>query len=445
MTGALGALWLGLALAAEPDRSSPPRPPAPTPWPHAEPIVLWGDGSTRVLGVHVDGSDDAVVRVLWPGSFAWRDADLMTLEAVWPWGTEGHPSWDLDDALEEIGGGLSVSVLPDLVVVEADARGGALVPLAALVSEVVTTPELHRKDVRVAARDVRRARPGPSADRSADDALLMGWYGPVTGRASGAGVRAAWRSVVGSPPVVLVVGDLDPARARVATSALADLVVGGAPSPARPEPPLVVAAPAEPIVGVDVPGADRVSIRLRTGAPPPGAPDDAAFSVLEFALAESYTSRLYRELVTARGLAYDVQGARIVSRVDPLYTIEVSVPRDRVGEAVAVIEAAISELAGAGPAPHDAIGAHAAAVRRWNEAFASVASAADFYEQLVVLGLGVAEARARLDALAVVRTGDVAQAAQAWLAPERRRWVFAGDRAAIEAGLPGRPIVWQAQ
>jgi predicted Zn-dependent peptidase len=198
-------------------------------------------------------------------------------------------------------------------------------------------------------------------------------------------------------------------------------------------------------VAVDVPGADRVSIRLRASAPAPGDPDDAAFAVLGFALAESYTSRLYRELVTARGLAYDVHGARVESRVDPLYTLEVSVPRDRVGEAVDVIEAAIAELASVGPTHGDAVGAHAAAVRRWNEAFASASSAADFYEPLVVLGLGVAGARARLDALAVVSPSDVARAAQVWLGPDRRRWVLAGERDAIEAGLPGRPIVWQRQ
>ncbi len=436
-------LAVGTGIAAEPDRSAPPLPPAPVPWPHADPIVLWEDGPARVLGVDVDGSDDAVVRVLWPGAFAWRDADLMTLEAVWPWGTDGHPSWDLDDALEQLGGGLSVSVLPDLVVVEADARGGALVPLAALVGEVVTTPELHRNDVRVAARDVRRPRVSASADRSADEALLNAWYGPITGRPSGGGVRAAWRAVVSAPPVVLVVGDLDVARSRVATSALADLVLPADPSPMPVGPS--VAAPDAVFVAVDVPGADRVSIRLRASAPAPGDPDDAAFSVLGFALAESYTSRLYRELVTARGLAYDVHGTRIESHVDPLYTVEVSVPRDRVGEAVDVIEAAIGALAGGGPTRGDAVGAHAAAVRRWNEAFASAASAADFYEPLVVLGLGVAGARARLDALALVTPADVARAAQAWLGPDRLRWVLAGERAAIEAGLPGHPIVWQRQ
>ena len=83
----MSAGWVALVAvaAAAPDRSAPPTVPSPVPWAHSEPVVLREDGPVRVVGVDVDGSDDVVVRLLWPGSFAWRDAALATLEAVWPW------------------------------------------------------------------------------------------------------------------------------------------------------------------------------------------------------------------------------------------------------------------------------------------------------------------------------------------------------------------------
>ncbi len=155
---------------------------------------------------------------------------------------------------------------------------------------------------------------------------------------------------VGENAYLAVVGDLDRAAAeRFARALTGDLPAGAAPPPTPPAPPL------EKDVEVRE-SFPSTQTHITVGRPgvARGPDDSAALHVANHIFGSaSFTSRLFREVREARGLAYGVRSSSSAMAAEGPYRIRLRTRGDQAEEALAVVETELERFLADGPTPEE--------------------------------------------------------------------------------------------
>lgn len=459
----LTSLLVGLALAAAPDDTAPAddaveAPPAgpdrsvaptvvpapPFDHPEADTVVL-APGVT-VHAVHVPGVRRVQIEVTaWGGTLALDGADTWTGALTGDLRDVAVVGWS-PQTLEE-----REEALDSFVTSSADLRYHAFsvdtvpahLPEALdLLGQVVHTPSFPGPEVKRAVRETTQdltLRAPQDARRLAGSLLARAHYpadhpqGAPTDLAELAAVRPgdlkARAPKVGSlgPIDIVVTGDV---AADDWTPGLTKALQGWGTETARPAPhPAPTPAPAT--LAVDLPDNDQAYLVVSFPAPPRDHEDAAAFHAVSFALGGAFLARLNKTIREEHGLTYGVRSGWLGYDTHGWWQAGLDVAEGDVQQALELLLAEVATIADEGATAAEIDDAYADAIATWNGVFTDAASTARFYDMLVVQGETVADARARVEALAAVTPAQTAAAAARWLGRPERVVVAAGDRAAI--------------
>jgi zinc protease len=351
----LAALLSSTTSAAAVDRSAPPplAPVAPFALPVPQTFTLKNGLTVHFIERHRAPLVDIVVSI---GAGALHDppgregtatglADLLSQ------GAGGRDAFLFDDAVQGIGGRVSINADWNRTTISAQALSSRTEDLVALVADVVLRPRLDVNDW----QRKQQERLGELAYSAGEPRALAGLAAAralfPTGR-QGTGVIGtprsvssitvdelkAWHATLFRPDnaFVVVVGDLDARRAATAL----ETSLGGwkAPTTTLSKASAQEPAPLEGtrVVLVDRPGAPQSVVQVVAPIPADIGPFDAAAGVMTTLLGGSFTSRLNANLREKNQFAY---GAGYSYDVSPAH-------RSRVSTSVksAVTEPAIAEI-----------------------------------------------------------------------------------------------------
>jgi zinc protease len=282
----------------------------------------------RGAHVHVEPSADAPL--------VWFDVAIRGGAAADPVGAEGlhrHAALlarrgagsrdraALDEALDNLGASLEISVGRDAVTLSGLCLTRNLDAVVDLASDVLASPRLETSEHERLLRETPQVL---DEVRDDDSALATRWFdwqvapGHPYGRTSLGteaslaqvtleSAAATWRAeVVPTNLVVGVAGDVTDERAASIAARLVERLPAAAPRPlpALPGVPFRTGTGAARVVLVDK--ADRTQAQLRFGhlGPRWGDPDTAALLLVETAFGGMFSSRLMQEIRVKRGWSY---------------------------------------------------------------------------------------------------------------------------------------------
>jgi predicted Zn-dependent peptidase len=387
-----------------------------------------------------------------------RDQDLARaamLERTMLLGTAEHTQGELAETLQRIGGSLRVSGDADRMVLAGESLRGGLGELLGLLSEVLTGAAYPKDPVQgEAARladQLQRALSQPGVQ--ADEAWLRQMYGDHPyGREHPAAeevlavpassLRAAHRRrVVPDGSLLVLVGDLTPARAMDQVAAALDAwdAVGG---PTRV--PKVGALQTGPLQLVDRPGAVQSNIRI--GGPAP-ARTDPAFAAAEVANAlygGYFSSRLVMNIREDKGYTYSPRSSiRLAPAASALLTAA-DVTTEVTAPALVEIGYELGRMAALPPSADEVAATAQYLVGSLALSTATQAGLAGTLAVLLADGLDVTWLREHPSALMAVTPEQVHEVAQTMLAPAGLVTTVVGDAARVAGPLSALTEVTQA-
>jgi zinc protease len=406
------------------------------------------DSGLRVLAVRRPGVPLVEVRLRVPftGTAVSHPARASLLSNTLVTGTERHDQVGLAAALQSLGADLHVSADADRLMIGGTVLRTGLAPLLELLAEVVTEATYPGREVvgersRLAER-LAIARSQPSV--LVGEALNRRLHGDhpyarelPTVEAVTAVTRAQLRKlhadrVRPAGSVLVLVGDLSPARALdAAEKALASWTGDGS---ARPVPPLPPVVP-KPTLLLDRAGSVQASIRLGGPAVPRDAPDYPALQLANLVFGGYFSSRLVENIREDKGYTYGphsrishgVAGSRLV--IDADVATEVTAP------ALLEIRYELGRMATLPAEPAELEDVRQYAVGTLALSIATQAGLASTLSALIGVGLGLDWLRSHPRQLAGVTLEQVSAAARKYLAPAGMVTVVLGEAAGIADGL----------
>ena len=444
---------------ATPDRSAPPAviPPVVMTMPEMTTEVL-RPGLT-LSHLQVDGVRKLEVMVMFEiGSvdLCGLAQDCQAMINIWELASEQTDAVTMSSTLDSLDGelyswmGLTMGGL-ELTIPRAGLDDGL-----ALLSEVLYTPKLSRKELRRSTQNTLDwyQETGPAdMGQVASAARRQAFYEAEHPRGRRADLRArkaikradlhdVHRRLLSSAPLhVLVVGDI--ARAEIEPKLVA--LLDGIGVPGERSPPLPHVPPsASSIVAVDMPGP-QAAVRMITAAPGLQGADRMSISAVNFALGGSFTSRLNGNLREEKGWTYGARSYYSRYRDHGVWGVSVDVEAENVAGAVGEIRAEIDAITQEGITDDEIEAAWLDNVTWWNRRLETAGSAGGFYQWMILNETTLALWHERIVAFRD-QSGEAGRAAaQAWLSADSPRlWVIVGDRSQIEEQVDGLglPVQW---
>lgn len=419
----------------------------------------------RVLAVRRPGVPLVEVRLRVPftGTAAAHPARASLLSNTLLTGTERRGQVEMAAALQTLGADLHVSADADRLMIGGTVLRTGLAGLLDLLAEVVTGATYPSREVagernRLAER-LSIARSQPSV--LVGEALNWRLHGnhpyarelptveAVTAVTPGQLRRLHSDRVRPGGSVLVLVGDLSPARALDTVEAALSAWTGkGAGRPVPPLPPVVP----RPTLLVDRSGSVQASIRLGGPAVPRDAADYPALQLANLVFGGYFSSRLVENIREDKGYTYGphsrinhgAAGSRLV--IDADVATEVTAP--------ALLETwyELGRMATLPVQPQELEDVRQYAVGTLALSIATQAGLASTLSALIGVGLGLDWLRSHPRMLAAVTLDEVSVAARRYLAPAGMVTVVLGEAAGIEAALGalgpielGSPGSWSEQ
>jgi len=406
------------------------------------------DTGLRVLAVRRPGVPLVEVRLRVPftSTAASHPARANLLSNTLLAGTERYGQVELAAALQALGADLHVSADADRLMIGGTVLRTGLAALLDLLAEVVTTATYPAREVagersRLAER-LAIARSQPSV--LVGEALNRRLHGDhpyarelptvqaVTAVTPGQLRRLHADRIRPGESVLVLVGDLSPARALdTAQKALAGWSGGSAARPVPPLPPVL----ARPTLLVDRAGSVQASIRLGGPAVPRHAADYPALQLANLVFGGYFSSRLVENIREDKGYTYGphsrishgVAGSRLV--IDADVATEVAAP--------ALLETwyELGRMATLPVKPTELEDVRQYAVGTLALSIATQAGLASTLSALIGVGLGLEWLRSHPRELAAVTLEEVSAAARKYLAPAGIVTVVLGEATGLADGL----------
>ncbi len=421
-----------------------PAPGAPRPQklPTVAERVL--DNGLRVLAVRRPGVPlvELRLRIPFAGKGAAHTARGQLLGDTLLSGTDRRSAERLAADLQGLGGSLSASVDADRLSIGGSALSASLGGLLDLLAEVLTSAA-YPKDEVAGERDrlvqelaIYRSQPGVIAR----EALLSRLYGDHPyGRElptadDVAAVKAGQlrslhgKRVAPAGSVLVLVGDLSPARALgLVEGAMAGWTAAGS-AVLTPPVPAVVPGPA---VLVDRPGAVQTSIRLAGPAPVRTHPDHAALTLANLVLGGYFSSRWVANIREDKGYTYSPHSGVEHPPGGSRLTLATDVATDVTAPALVETLYELGRIATLPVTQAELDQARRYATGTLALSTASQAGLASTLSALTAAGLGLDWLREHPRAMAGVTVDAALEAAATYLAPERLVTVLVGDAAVV--------------
>jgi zinc protease len=376
-------------------------------------------------------------------------------EVVRSGGTLSRSPEEVDEEIDRLGAELEVSVDRELTTLEFSCLSRDFERLLALVSDLVRNPAFRkdRLDLKRAQmrEEIRRRWENPgvvAALRLAD--LVYGGKSRWARRPGEADIDRIGqaparefhaRHYVPARAWLGLAGDLSPAQARRAVGKLFGAWRGAGGPPRAHEEPLSAADPAVYWIERDVAQA-AVSFGHR-GARRLG-PDHHTLQVLNLVLGAGQSSRLFKEVRSARGLAYGVQG-EVEEGYDPaLFRVALRTDPSRAGEALAASRRVLEGMREAAPTEQEMRVARERETQSFVFNFARASGVVSQRVYLEALGYPSDYLERYLERIVSVTGEQVHRAARDYIRPERLVALVVGPPAAAEslraAGFEPRQI-----
>ena len=375
----------------------------------------------------------AAVTVLCPALFA---------------GTERHDRTAFAEALEGLGGHLDAGVHDDHLLISGSVLATNLAPFLSLVCDMLTAPAYPKSEVRAdAARSadealIALAQPEVIARQELRRRLFKGhpYATPMAApaalrRVSESALRDLHRSVLtSSTPVVVLVGDLQPARAK---SILEDSLGPWLATRKKPAAALApLPAPQQgPIEVVARPNAVQSNLRLGGAAPSLSAPDWPATTLAESIAGGMFTSRIVANLRERNGYTYTPYTATRHGRAGSYLVAGADVATEVTAPALVETLYELGHLAATGVTPEELELARHHALGRFSFQVATQSGLASTIVSLAVLGAGTGYLSSYPKGLLAATKDDVDGAARRYLAPGRLVTLVVGDPERVESQL----------
>lgn len=429
------------------------RPPAPAPSELANGLRVWilEDRSLPlvegVLVIQAGSVDDP------PGAAGLAEA---VGAAVRTGGTLTRPAEEVDESIDFMGAEVGVEVDDELTTVRFSGLSRDLDRLLALVSDLVRNPAF-RKDRLDLARaqmreEIRRRWEDPQDILSLRLADLV--YGPRSRWARrtsersidqiGQSASRAFHSerYVPSRAWLGLAGDLDPRDGKRKVEKLFG-VWRGRPAPPRSheEPGEDAAAPGVYWIERDLAQAGVAVGHL--GAPRLG-PDHHALRVLNLIVGGGFSSRLFKEVRTARGLAYGVGGGVGEGYDRGMFRVTLNTQPPRTAEALDVVKQVLAGIRERAPGKEEMRVARDRETHAFVFHFSSPAAIVGERVLRSALGYPLDYLDTYLERIRAVGPEEVRRVAAAYIRPERFVTLIVGPEAGAaplrSAGMEVRPL-----
>ena len=374
-------------------------------------------------------------------------------------GTARHDRTALAEALEELGAHLDVAVHDDHLVLSGSVLATNLASFLSLVCEMLTAAAYPKAEVRADARRaadealLALAQPEVIARQELRRRLFKG-HPYATPMASPGALRRVnddalhelHRAVLrASVPVVVMVGDLPPSRAK----ALLEDHLG--PWLATRKRPVAALAPLPeyqhgPIEIVARPNAVQSNIRLGGSAPPFSAPDWPATNLAESIAGGMFTSRMVANLRERNGYTYTPYTVTRHARAGSYVAAAADVATGVTAPALVETIYELGRLAATGVTAEELELARHYALGRFSFQVATQSGLASTVVALAARGSGTSYLKSYPKALLAATKDEVDEAAKRYLAPGRLVTVVVGDPTVIgpQLSLLGDVIVRKA-
>jgi zinc protease len=361
-------------------------------------------------------------------------------------GTDTMSTVEIAAALQEVGGGLAVGVDPDRLLVSGNSISTGLPRLLEVLAEVLTratypTGEVNAERDRLADRiEMAASQPAQAARK----ALLRRLYGghpyavqtPEPGEVRA--VRpAALRTlhagrVLPAGALLVLVGDVSPARTLDTVEAALDGWTGAADIPA------LRAAPAPepgPLLLVDRPGSVQSSLRLGLGALGRAHPDYSALQLANLVFGGYFSSRLVENIREDKGYTYSPHSSITHMAAGSVTVVDADVATEVTAPALLEIGYELGRIASLAPSQEELDQARQYAIGTMQLSLASQGGLAATLVTLAAAGLDLDWLYDQPARMAGVTVDDVHTAAAEHLAPAKAVTVVLGD-----AGVVAGPV-----
>lgn len=358
-------------------------------------------------------------------------------------GTLTRTAEEVDEEIDFMGGRVSVSIGRELTAVSFSGLSRDFDRILALVSDLIRNPAFREDRLDLARaqmrEEIRRRWEDPGDILSLRLADLV--YGPDSRWARRTSERSldqigqdacrrfhSERYVPGRSWLGLA-GDLDAREARRKVERVFAVWPSRRGAPRSHEEPRGEAAPGTYWIERDLSQAGAAMGHM--GAPRLG-PDHHALQVLNLIVGGGFTSRLFKEVRTARGLAYGVRGGVEEGYDRGLFSVSLRTEPPRVAEATEVVR---QVLAGLRERPPDADEMRLARERETHSFVFHFASPAAIVQERVyrsALGYPDDYLDTYLERIRAVSAEEVLRVARAYIRPEKIVTLVVGPEAAVE-------------
>ncbi|MCW2503315.1 MAG: peptidase [Actinomycetia bacterium] len=361
-------------------------------------------------------------------------------------GTAGLSAVQIAATLQEVGGGLSVSVDPDRLLVSGNALAAGLPRLLEVLAGVLTGAAYPEKEVRIErerlADRIEMAASQPShAVREALLKRLFGEHPYGTETPEPAHVRLVEppllralhaRRVLPEGSVLVLVGDV-PAE-QVLDAVEAALSPWSATGAEITVPPMPAFAPG-PLLLVDRPGSVQSSIRMGVSAVPRSHPDYPALQLANLVFGGYFSSRLVENIREDKGYTYSPHSGIDHAVAGSMIVISADVATEVTAPALVEMAYELGRIATLPPQTDELEQARQYAIGTLALSVASQAGLASMLAALATTGLGLDWLAGHPKRLAAVSADEVFAAAAKYLGPARAVPVVLGDASAVEPSV----------
>jgi zinc protease len=361
-------------------------------------------------------------------------------------GTAELSAVDIAATLQEVGGGLSVSVDPDRLIVSGNALAAGLPRLLSVLAGVLTGAAYPEKEVgiereRLADRlEIAASQPAHAVRQ----VLLRRLYGghpygtetPDPGHVrlvEHAMLRSVHdRRVLPAGSLLVVVGDTPAEQALdMVEQALAEWTATGEPRTVPPAPAFTYG----PLLLADRPGSVQSSIRLGVAAVPRSHPDYPALQLANLVFGGYFSSRLVENIREDKGYTYSPHSGIDHGAAGSIIVISADVATEVTAPALVEIAYELGRIATVPPSAEELEQARQYAIGTLALSISSQAGLASMLSALATSGLGLDWLAEHPRRLAKVTLDEVFAAAATYLGPARTVPVVLGDAAAVEGAM----------
>jgi zinc protease len=361
-------------------------------------------------------------------------------------GTDTLSNVEIAATLQEVGGGLNVSVDPDRLAVAGNALADGLPRLFEILAGVLTGAAYPEREVATEREHLadRLEIAASQPSQAVRKALLRRLYGdhpygvesPEPEQVSAVGpdaLRALHGArVLPEGSTLVVVGDVDPdAVVEVAEAALGSWSDSGSGLVTPPVPELRYG----PLTLVDRPGSVQSSLRLGLSAVPRSHEDYPALQLANLVFGGYFSSRLTENIREDKGYTYSPHSAIDHSVAGSMIVIGADVATEVTAPALVEINYELGRIATLPVRSEELDQARQYAIGTLALSISSQTGLAGTLAALAGVGLGLEWLTEHPNRLAKVTVDQVAEAAAKYLGPGRAVSVVLGEAAAIEGPL----------